>query len=380
MDFSLSESQSLIRDTAERLVRERYDFGAKRKALEAVSKSSNRDMPGFWQEIAELGLLGVGIDEAYDGTGGTFGDLAVVLEAFGRGLVTEPYIATVVLCADIVAAVGNAKQKERILPKIVGGSLKLAFAHAESGSFEEPTAIRTRADKDGAGYRLNGAKTLVVGGDAADLFIVSSRMESGSPSSNAMSLFLIAADAPGLSVRRYPTVDGSGAADIQLRDVSVSADDLIGAPDSALPQIERALDRAIAAHCCSAIGTMNALNQLTLEYLKTRNQFGRPIGSFQVLQHRMVDMTIAEEMAKSMAIYAADQADNGNAAERTKAMSAAKAQIGDAARTVGQGAIQLHGGIGMTDEYSAGHYFKRLTAFELSFGGTNEHLARFARL
>lgn len=380
MDFSFSESQSLIRDTAERLVREHYDFGAKRKALETRPASSNRDMPGFWEKIAELGLLGVGIDEAYGGTGGNFIDRSVVLEALGRGLVTEPYIASAVICADLIADAGNDRQKEQILPEIVAGTKRLAFAHGESGSFEEASSIQTHADKDGSGYRLSGTKIVVVGGDAADTFIVSARIGTGAQPTREISLFLVASDAPGVTVRRFPTVDGSGAADIVLHDVAVSADDLLGPAGKALPHIERALDRAIAASCCAAIGTMSALNKLTLDYLKTRKQFGRTIGSFQVLQHRMVDMTIAEEMAKSMAIYAADQADNSNAQERTKAMSAAKAQIGDAARTIGHGAIQLHGGIGLTDEYSASHYFKRLTAFELSFGGTNEHLVRFARL
>lgn len=380
MDFSLTESQSMIRDTAERVVREHYDFGAKRKIIESLSTSSNRDMPGFWEQIAELGLLGVGIDEAYGGTGGDFVDRSLVLEAFGRGLVTEPYIASAIVCADIIAEAGSSAQKNAILPEIVAGTRKLAFAHAETGSFEPAPSIQTVAEKSGDGYRLSGNKMVVIGGDAAGTFIVSARMGAGSAPAKELSLFLVAADAPGVSVRRYPTVDGTGAADIALRDVQVSAKDVIGGAGSALPLIERALDRAIAAYCCAAIGTMSALNKLTLEYLKTRKQFGRAIGSFQVLQHRMVDMTIAEELAKSMAIYAADQADNPNAQERAKAMSAAKAQIGDAARTIGHGAIQLHGGIGLTDEYSASHYFKRLTAFELSFGGTNEHLTRFAAL
>lgn len=380
MDFSLTESQSLIRDTAERVVREHYDFGAKRKIVESLTASSNRDMPGFWERIAELGLLGVGIDEAYGGTGGNFFDRSLVLEAFGRGLVTEPYIASAIVCADLIAAAGSAAQKDAILPEIVAGSRKLAFAHGETGSFEPPGAIRTIAEKSGGVYRLSGDKMVVVGGDAADTFIVSARMDASQGPAKELSLFLVAADAPGVSVRRYPTVDGSGAADISLRDVSVSTADLLGPAGGAMANIARACDRAIAAYCCAAIGTMSALNKLTLEYLKTRKQFGRTIGSFQVLQHRMVDMTIAEELAKSMAIYATDQADNENAAERTKAMSAAKAQIGDAARTIGHGAIQLHGGIGLTDEYSASHYFKRLTAFELSYGGTNEHLTRYAAL
>lgn len=370
----------MIRDTAERVVREHYDFGAKRKISESLSTKSNRDMPGFWERIAELGLLGVGIDEAYGGTGGNFIDRSLVLEAFGRGLVTEPYIASAVVCADLVAEAGSTAQKDTILSGIVDGSRKLAFAHGETGSFEPAASIQTVAEKSGDGYRINGNKMVVIGGDAADTFIVSARLGAGTSPAKELSLFLVSANAPGVSVRRYPTVDGTGAADVALRDVSVGPADILGIAGKAAAHIDRALDRAIAAYCCAAIGTMSALNALTLDYLKTRKQFGRTIGSFQVLQHRMVDMTIAEELAKSMAIYAADQADNSNAGERTKAMSAAKAQIGEAARTIGHGAIQLHGGIGLTDEYSASHYFKRLTAFELSFGGTNEHLTRYATL
>ena len=333
----------------------------------------------FWQRMAALGLLGIGIDEAHGGSGGDFHDHALVLEALDRRLVRVPYMPTVILGAGLISAAGSDAQKSEQLPKIVAGECKLAFAHAEGPSFEPPDHIETRAVAADGGSRLTGAKRVVFGSDDADIFIVSA-LTSDDDGSAGLSLFLVPAAAEGLTIRGFPMVDGTGAADINLEGIVVDGDALLGPAGGAAALVVHAIDRAAAALCCAAVGSMAALNALTLDYLKTRVQFGRPIGKFQVLQHRMVDMAIAEDMARSMAIYAAEGADAADPAIRAKSVSAAKSKIGEAARTIGQGAIQLHGGIGVTEEYSAGRYFKRLTAFEMSFGSSDDHLDRYAAL
>lgn len=362
MDFTPTESQSLLRDAATRLV---ADHG---------------DAPDIWQRMADLGLLGIGIDEAHGGTGGGFHDHAVVLEVLGGGLVRSVYIPAVVVGAHLISTAGTNAQKAALLPKIVAGETIVAMANSESASFEPCERIETQADRDKDGFRLSGKKTVVIGGDAADIFIVSARTSGATGDRDGLSLFLVPANAAGLTRYGYPIVDGNCAADIVLDGVTLGAESLLGTEGQAAALIDMATDRTAAALCCDAVGAMAALNALTLEHLKTRVQFGRPIGKFQILQHRMVDMSIAEEMARSMAVYVADEADGGDRVTRGKAASAAKSKIGDCARTVGQGSIQLHGGIGMTDEYAAGHYFKRLTAFEMLAGNSEDHLERFAAL
>lgn len=362
MDFTLSESQTLLQDATRRLV---ADHG---------------DTADIWQRMAELGLLGIGIDEVYGGTGGDFHDHAIVLEILGGGLVRSAYIPTVVVAARLISLYGNEAQRAAYLPKIVAGELTLALANAETASFEPPEHISARAEPNAGGYRINGTKPVVIGADTADIILVAARTGGGSETRDGLSLFLVPTNAEGLTRLSFPIVDSNGAADVALEDVTVGAEALLGPEGAGAALIDIATDRTVAALCCDAVGTMTALNALTLEYLKTRVQFGRPIGKFQVLQHRMVDMSVAEEMARSMAIYAADEADGDDPAIRGRAVSAAKSKIGEEARTVGQEAIQLHGGIGMTDEYSAGHYFKRLTAFEMSCGSSDAHAERYAKL
>ena len=374
MDFTLSDTQQMLQDTAVRLVRERYGFEDRKKILASPDGFSRR----MWATYAELGLLGIEMEEEHGGIGGTFQDLAIVLEAFGAGLVVEPFIPTVVLGAGLVRAAGTDAQKADILPRVAEGAHFLAFAHGEPRSRYTLTAVSTTARADGDGFVLDGHKAVVLGGDCADTFIVSARTAGGPRDRDGLSLFLVPRDAAGLTVRGYPTVDGTRAAEVVLAGVRVPRSALLGPEGGALPFVEQALDRGCAALCAEAIGVMQALNALTLDYLKTRTQFGVPIGSFQVLQHRMVDMVIAQEQAKSMAILAADRADSADAQERARAVSAAKVQIGRSGRHVGQEAIQLHGGIGITDEYAAGHYFKRLTAIDRTFGDADFHLTRFA--
>ncbi len=372
MDFAVTETQDMLRDSVSRLLRERFTFDDRKKALAAGGSGD------LWREYAELGLFGVEIEEAQGGIGGGFADLAIVLEAMGRGLTIDAYLPSVALGAALVQRAGDEAQKARLLPAVVEGGLKLALAHSEPASRYAVSRIATSAQSVADGYVLNGAKALVLGGDSADVFIVAARTSGETAHAHGVTLFLVRADAPGVHVRAYGLMDDRGAADVTLEGVRVEAGAVLGPVGAGLALLEWALDRGAASACCEALGAMGALNEITMEYLKTRNQFGRHIGKFQVLQHRMADMVMAEQQARSMSYLAIDAVQNEDVLARAQAISAAKAQIGLAARVVGRGAIQLHGGIGMTMEYIAGHYFRRLTTLEKMFGDIDHHLTRFA--
>ena len=374
MDFKLTETQTLLQDTANRLVRERYSFEERKKILASDDVFSDT----LWSEFAELGLLGVEIDEECGGSGGSFADLAVVLEAFGRGLVIEPYLSTVVLGAGLVSAAATGVRQKDILSGVAAGELKLALAHEEARARYSLQHVETSALRDGGDFVLDGAKAVVLGGDKADLLIVSARSHGGVTDKNGISLFLVDAKTPGVHIRAYHNIDDRGAAEVTFDKVRVPESALLGALDGGLPFIEAAYDRGAAALCCEGIGAMSAVNAITLEYLKTRMQFGRPLGKFQVLQHRMADMVMAEEQARSMVFLAVESANDEDAAIRGPFISAAKVQISNSGQIVGRGAIQLHGGIGMTNEYVAGHYLRRLTAIEKMFGDIDYHIGRFA--
>lgn len=374
MEFAATETQAMLRETAERLVRDRYGFEERKKIIASDEGYS----PALWSEFAGLGLLGVEVPEDFDGSGGEFSDIAVVLEALGQGLVVEPYLSTVVLGAGLIAAAGTPEQKKDVLPRVAGGELLLALAHGEPRSRYALNHVETTARKDGKHFIIDGKKAVVLGGDSAGLLIVSARTSGKPDDASGISLFLVERQADGVSLRTYPNVDDRRAAEIVLEGVRVSEAALLGPIDGALALIEAAFDRGAAALCCEAVGAMSALNALTLDYLKTRNQFGRPIGKFQVLQHRMADMVMAEQQARSMLYLAIENAGETNASARRQAISAAKVQINKSALIVGRGAVQLHGGIAMTMEYIAGHYFRRLTAIEKMMGDTDYHLARFS--
>ena len=374
MDFSLSETQRMLAETTDRLVRDRYGFEDRKKII-AGPDGFSRPM---WATFAELGLTGLGIAEEHDGLGGTMADMAVVAETFGRALVVEPFMPTLVLGAGTLGRAGSAAQQAEILPQVASGTCFLALAHGEPKSRYTLAHVETNATPDGGDFLLTGAKAVVLGGDAADHFLVSARTSGATSEVQGISLFLVPRTAPGLAIRAYPNIDGTRAADLRLDRVRVPASALLGQAGQALPTIAHAIDRAIAYLCAEAVGAMQALNALTLDYLKTRTQFGQPIGAFQVLQHRMVDMEVALEQARSMAILAGDRADDPNARARGRAISAAKVQIGRSGRMIGQSSVQMHGGIGITDEYAGGHYFKRLTLIDRTFGDADHHLARFA--
>lgn len=371
MDFDLSDEQRLLKESVDRLILDQYQFQQRKQYMaEPVGFS-----PTMWQRFADQGLLGLPFPENLGGFGGGSVEMMIVAEAFGRGLVVEPYFATVILAGGLLRRAADPGLLASLVPQITAGTLKLAFGHVERHSRYDLANVTTAARKDQSEYILNGAKSVVLHGDAADKILITARISGAQMDRDGIGLFLVDADTPGLSRRGYPTQDGMRAAEIVLSGARATA-----LSDNALPVIEHAIDEAIAALCSEAVGTMQSMHDLTLEYLKTRKQFGRPIGSFQVLQHRSVDMLVALEQARSMAMFAAVMAAEENPLERRRAIAAAKVQIGRSGRLVGQEAIQLHGGIGMTTEYSVGHYFKRMTMIDQLYGDADHHLASLARL
>jgi pimeloyl-CoA dehydrogenase small subunit len=374
MDFDLTDEQRLLKDSVDRLITDQYQFEQRKKYMTEPLGWSQ----AIWNQLAELGLLGLPFSEQEGGFGGGPIETMIVMEAFGRGLVLEPFFPTVILGGGILRHLGSNEQRARLVPQIAQGKLKLSFAHVERQSRYDLFDVATTARKDGTDWTLNGAKSVVLHGDTADRVLVTARVSGDRRDRAGIGLFMVKADAAGLSRRGYPTQDGLRAAELTLSDVRVPAQDVFGQPGQALPLIERAADEAIAALCAEAVGVMQEMHETTLEYLKTRQQFGRPIGQFQALQHRSVDMLVALEQARSMAMFAAVMATEQNAEERQRAVSAAKVQIGRSGKHIGQEAIQLHGGIGMTMEYKVGHYFKRMTMIDLMFGDADVHLAKLA--
>jgi pimeloyl-CoA dehydrogenase small subunit len=372
MDFDLSDDQRLLKESVDRLVADQYQFEQRKKyAREPAGYSV-----AMWDQITEMGLLGLPFEETLGGFGGGAVETAIVMEAFGRGLVLEPYFATVILGGGLLRRAAPTAILGALAPKVAAGKLKLALAHVERHSRYNLADVTTTAHKDGTGYILDGAKSVVIHGDSADRIFVTARIAGERRARNGIGLFLIDPAAPGVTRRGYPTQDGQRAAEVTFTNVRVGAADLLH--DNALPLLEHVIDEAIAALCAEAVGAMQSMQDLTLEYLKTRKQFGRTIGSFQVLQHRSVDMLVAIEQARSMAMFAAVMAAEENPIERRRAISAAKVQIGRSARHVGQEAIQLHGGIGMTNEYAVGHYFKRVTMIDQLYGDADTHLSYLA--
>lgn len=377
MDLDLSDEQRLLKDSVDGLLNRRYpDL----KARQTLAKEPKGYSSAIWKELADQGLLAIPFSEADGGIGGGPVELMIVGEAIGRSLALEPYIATVVLGGGLLRHAASAEQRARILPDVISGTSTLAFAHQEPQARWNLADVGVSAKSDGrGGYVLEGEKKVVVHGDSADKLIVSARISGERTARDGIGLFLVDGKAAGVSRRGYPTQDGQRGGDITLSGVKVAADDVLGTPGKALPAIERTIDEAIAFLAAEAVGAMESLYTMTLDYVKTRKQFGVAIGSFQVIQHRMVDMFTHLEQSKSMMYYAAMMASEDDAAERAKAMHAVKVQIGKSARHVGQDAVQLHGGIGMTQEYKAGHYFKRLTMLEMAYGNTDHHLRALAK-
>ena len=376
MDFSLNEEQRILKDSVDRFVRESCSFDRRRALVSGEPGYSEES----WRRMAELGWLGVRVPEAYGGIGGGSVETMLLMEAFGAGLVPEPYFPSVVLGGNLVATAGSEAQKQALLPALVAGDLKLAFACVEAQAGYDLFDVETTAERRGGGYVVNGAKGVVLGAATADKLVVCARTAGGSRDRDGIGLFLIDRIAGGVQLRGYRTVDGLRAAEVAFENVTVDEDAALGDPQGAWPVIEAVAERAIAALCAEAVGAMNAIVNGTTEYLKTRKQFGRPIGAFQVLQHQLVDMVIASEEARSMTYAATLRLDEPDAVLRAKTVSGAKQIIGRSGRLIGQRGIQLHGGMGMTEEMAIGHYFKRLTMIDLMFGDQAYHLKRCAAL
>ncbi|MEX2474996.1 acyl-CoA dehydrogenase family protein [Marinobacter sp.] len=372
MNFDLTEEQQMLNDSLRRFVANEYGF---EKRQEIIRSGTGTDK-ATWAAFAEMGLLGFTFPEEHDGLGGNAIDTMVVMENVGRGLVVEPYLATVVLAGGLIRDAGSEVQKADILPAIASGERLMALAHSEPGARYNLSHVQTTARKEGDQFLISGQKTAVLHGGQANQLIVSARTSGNVNNEAGLSLFLIDASAKGVQVSDFATHDGHRTADITFKNVAVSAGNLIGDIDQAFPVIEKTVDLGIAALCAEAVGTMEAMNAATLEYIKTRKQFGVPIGKFQVLQHRMADMFIQTEQARTMAILAATEADSNDRTSRREAISMAKTLVGQAARFVGQEGVQLHGGMGVTDEMVAAHLFKRLTLINLLFGDADHHLAQ----
>ncbi len=377
MDFSFSDEQTLLSDSVEKFIQNDYPFEARQKLI--------RTEPGFspenWRLFAELGWLGIPFSEADGGFGGSAVDTMILMEQFGKGLIVEPFLASLILAGGALKIAGSRTQKESLLAGLIDGSKQAALAFAEpQGRFNLADLTTTTARPDGDGYRLSGYKCVVLNGPAADFFVVSARTRGAQRDEDGVSLFIVPADAPGLSRRDYPTVDAFRASEVAFEDVALGADALLGGLHEGYPVMEQVIDEGILAVGSEAVGCMEVLYKATVEYCKTREQFGQPIGKFQVLQHRMVDMFMEHEQSKSLMYMAAMRMDEGYDDEAKKAVSAFKVQVGKSGRFVGQGAVQLHGGMGMTDELNVGHYFKRLTMIDTLFGNVDFHLKRFGAL
>ena len=371
MDFDLNDDQRLLKDSVDRLISDKYGFEQRR----AFMKEDGGWSRAMWAQYAELGLLGLPFGEEHGGFGGGPVETMIVAEAFGRGLALEPYFATVVLGGGLLRRTADAELQADLLPRIAAGELLLAFAHVERQSRYELHNVTTIARNEGGRWRLEGEKGVVLHGDTANKLLVTARTSGGTRDKAGIGLFLVDVPSEGVSVRGYATQDGLRAAEISLAGATGVP---LGDPAGALPHIERVVDEALAYLAAEAVGVMTAMHESTVDYMKQRKQFGRAIGEFQALQHRAVDMYMLLEQARSMALLATMMAADEDAGERHKAVAAAKVQIGRSGRKLGQEAVQLHGGIGVTMEYMVGHYFKRMSMIELLFGDADMHLAQLA--
>ncbi|MFD2677538.1 acyl-CoA dehydrogenase family protein [Camelimonas lactis] len=375
MDLTPTEEQRLLRESAGRFVRAQYNADARRKRAEAGEGFS----AGAWREFADLGWLALPLPEAHGGLGGGAVEVGMLMEAFGEGLVDSPYVSTVILGAGAIAAAGSPAQQADLLPKIAEGALRVAFAHSERQARYNLADVATHAVKDADGWVLDGAKTAVLDADEADLLIVSARIHGNRADAKGIGLFIVPRDAEGVTLTTDLRLGGGKVSQVRLAGVRLGAGALLGGLEDALPVIEAVSDHATAALCAEAVGMMQTLVETTAAYIKTREQFGKPLSVNQALRHRMADMAVAVEEARSLALRAALFADAEPAA-RARAVSGAKAKIGRGARFVAEQAVQLHGGMGVTEELEIGAFLKRVVFFDAMFGGVDHHLKRHAAL
>ncbi|MEZ0049013.1 alkylation response protein AidB-like acyl-CoA dehydrogenase [Mycobacterium sp. MAA66] len=371
MDFTFSKEQELLRDGLSKFLASRYGLESSR----AAAKTGRGWQPEIWRSFAdELGILGAALPEEFGGIGGGPLEVMLIAEALGQALVVEPYVDTAVVAAGLLLRSGDATAHS-VLEEIASGTAIVALAAAEVQSGDRWKDVQTTAVRNGDGWVISGSKIMAVNAPLATHLLITARTESG------ISLFLVdvASQPAGLTMHTYRTVDDRRAADLQLQDLHLPGDALLGAEGQAWPSIAQARDEGAAAVCAEAVGNMRKVLSDTVEYAKQRQQFGQPIGSFQALQHRMVDMHMELEQSIS-AVYLAVLNLTSDPHTRARTVSAAKATVGRAARFIGQNAVQLHGGMGMTEELAIGHYFKRLTAVQYEYGSTDYHVTRYTKL
>ena len=375
MDFTFNEEQTLIQDQVDQFVQKEYDW-------ETRQSLSNSDL-GFgednWKKFAELGWLGISVSEESGGFGGSAIESMLIMEAFGKGLVVEPFLETMIMSGGILDNHGSDQQKSSILEPAIAGEMQLALAYAEPQSRFNLSDVVTEAKEKDENFILNGYKSVVMNGPSADKIIVSARTSGSQMEEEGISLFIVDAGSEGLNRTNYKTVDGKRASDITIENLSVPKENIIGQINSGFKILDSAIDTAILAISAEAVGAMEVLYKTTVEYTKTREQFGTAIGKFQVLQHRMVDMFMEYEQCKSL-LYMATMKHEEGSADAKKAISGLKYQVGKAGKFIGQQAVQLHGGMGVTDELNVGHYFKRLTTVGTIFGNTDYHLKKYTSL
>ncbi|MBT3798615.1 MAG: pimeloyl-CoA dehydrogenase small subunit [Porticoccaceae bacterium] len=381
MNFEFSEEQIMIKDSVSRFVREQYDFDARRGIIESDDGISRE----FWSMFAELGWLSVPFSEEYGGFGGNVVDIAAVMEEMGKGIVVEPFASTVVVFGGLLSAASNSDLKSQIIPSIIEGNCLGSFAHMEPQSRYEMSDVSTTATASAGGYTLSGVKTVVTNGGTANKFIVSARTSGEQFDRNGVSLFMVDTAAPGVEVKAYKMMDGQSAATLMLTDVAVNQSDLLNTAGEGMDLIDQVMPQILIGLSAEALGIMATLNTLTVEYSKTRQQFGAPIGSFQVLQHRMVDTFMGCEQTKSMLYRALCESKSvvegeTDAVALAKTVHALKATVARYGKIIGEEAIQLHGGIGMTDELNIGHYVKRLMMINTSYGDGDFHQKAFNQL
>ena len=374
MNFDYTEEQRLLANSVQQFLSKDHTFEARKQIVESQDGYSDQ----VWATFADMGLLGQPFPSDVGGFDGGAVDLMPVMEAIGGGLIVEPYIASVGLGGQFIARGGSEAQKKTILPALIAGKCKLAFAQTERESRYDLAHVACRAQKSDNGYTLDGKKYVVLHAPCADKLIVSARTAGNTTDTQGISLFVVDRNAPGVTLKAYRTLDNLRAADVSFSGTVLPSDALIGSQGEALALIEEVVDYSTALLCAEAVGAIKFANDTTLEYLKTRKQFGVPIGSFQALQHRMVDMTIIHEQVKSIACLACVKVDSADADERRRVISAAKIHIADSCRKVSQEAVQLHGGMGMTEELKVSHTFRRLTMIAQTFGDADHHLERFA--
>lgn len=374
MDFTFNEEQTLIQNQIEQFIQRDYGW-EKRQSLITTELGYSKEN---WKKFADLGWLGLSLSEESGGFGGSSIETMILMEEFGKGLVVEPYLESIVLSAKLIDLAGSQEQKKEILTSVISGDIQLALAFTEPQSRFNLADTLTEAKKSGKDFILNGFKSVVMNGPSADKHIIVCRTTGDQRDVKGISLFLVDAKTSGLSLRNYPTVDGRRASEITLENVKIPGSALIGTKDEGLDPLEKAIDTATLAICSEAVGAMEILYKTTVEYSKTRKQFGQPIGKFQVLQHRMVDMFMEYEQSKSL-LYMATMKHAEDAEDKQKSISGLKYQIGKASKFIGQESIQIHGGMGVTDELNVGHYFKRLTTIGTIFGNNDYHLQRFSK-